>query len=123
MTKGKPPTPKRGPDSSSSHRADDVASAVFTLDASATGVGVEGDVVTRRVRDLIHKVTEEVGNEPKNVQVFGKIGAFAVEASPQFLERLSAQKGVASSSSNDAGEDLLIRPVSPRRSHKASPRG
>lgn len=122
MTKGKPPTPKRGPDSSSSHRADDVASAVFTLDASATGVG-EGDAVERRVRDLIHKVTEEVGNEPKDVQVFGKIGAFAVEASPQFLERLSAQTGVASSSSNEAGEDLLIRPVSPKRSHKAPPRG
>jgi len=114
MTKGKPPTPKRGPDSSSSHRTDDVASAVFTLDASAPGVGVEGDVVARRVRDLIHKVTEEVGNEPKKVQVFGKIGAFAVEASPQFLERLSAQTGVASSSSNEAGEDLLIRPVSPK---------
>ncbi len=123
MTKEKPPTPKRGPDSSSSRRTDDVASAVFTLDTSSSGVGAEGDVVTRRVRDLIQKVTDEVGNEPRDVQVFGKIGAFAVEASPQFLERLSAQTGVASASSNDAGEDLLIRPVSPKRPHKAPPRG
>jgi hypothetical protein len=86
-------------------------SAVFTLDPEARPPAVGGVAVKARVRDLIAKVTAEVGAPPQGVNIFDRLGVFAVEASREFLDRLGAQDGVAGSTPNRTDEDLLIRPT------------
>ena len=93
-------------------------SAVFTLEAAALGSTVESRAVAAKVDALIHRVTMETETAPLAVQVFGNIGAFAVEAPRKFLDRMSAQAEVASTLANEVEEDLLVRSVPSGRSRK-----
>jgi RNA polymerase sigma factor (sigma-70 family) len=103
----------RGSDSRAATRPESLPSAIFTLDPAARPSAVGDVAVKGRVHDLIAKVTAEVGAPPRGINIFSRLGMFAVEAPREFLDRLGAQEGVVRSTPNRTEEDLLIRPVTP----------
>jgi hypothetical protein len=67
------------------------------------------------VDDLLERVRQQTGREPGRVTVFRNLGSFAVAAPADFVRRLLEQPEVVTATANVQPQDLLIRPVGPRR--------
>jgi hypothetical protein len=121
MGKRKRPSAERRLGSPLAELKERLSSAVFTLRPPVLELLGGSDGVASGVGALMRAVTEQIGAPPKAVQVFGNLGAFAVEASPEFLACLSKRSEIGTVISNDPGEDIRIRPVTPKRSRRSRP--
>jgi len=74
----------------------------------------------RHVTALMRRVEEQTGERPDEYTVFDNLGAFALTAPAEFVDRLLVQPEIATATANDQEEDLLIRPV--ERGPEAGPK-
>jgi hypothetical protein len=92
--------------------------AVFTIQTDPAAPPPPSEVEARVAR-LLEKVREQTGQQHDEVQVFGNIGSFAVTGPAEFVAGLARQPEVASATSSEPEEDILIRPI--RRRPVAGP--
>jgi hypothetical protein len=91
--------------------------AVFTL-RGAERADRSTEETTKLVNDLVRRTEQTSKTKPAQVSLFANVQSFAVEAPAPFIRALVASDKIASAMANVQEEDLLIRPVSPKRARK-----
>src|SRR5262245_4201709 len=85
--------------------------ATFTLDPGPGQKYIPEDQVHAKVKEIVQKVSREIGEAHEVVNVFDQIGSFVVRARPAFLKALIECPEVTAAMANQQSEELLIRPV------------